>query len=387
MLTPDDQKYLNRALALAEQAVGLASPNPTVGCVIVRDGVTLGEGAHVYDRYDHAEIVALKQAAAAGHNVRGATAYVTLEPCSHHGRTGPCAEALALAHVARCVVATVDPNPRVRGEGLAKLRAAGVEVDVAETDSSPAKRARTLNDAFAKFIQTGSPFVTLKAALSVDGMLAPPPSSRGERAPHWVTGEAARADVQLLRHAADALVTGVGAILSDDPLLTDRSGLERRRPLLRVILDSQLRTPAASKIVASAANDLLIVCSQDASREREAELIARGVEIIRLPSRAGRVDPAAVLELLAKRRMLSVMIEAGAAVNGSFLRAGLVDKLVLYYGEQEFGANAVPFAEGIGSPYALQQQLSRISRAAFAHGAAEDIRITGYLRDPWIGVA
>jgi len=379
-LLPADERLLSRALDLAAHAVGLASPNPTVGCVIARDDTILGEGAHHYDQFDHAEIVALKQAASRGEAVQGATAYVTLEPCSHHGRTGPCADALAAAGIARCVIATVDPNPLVSGKGIAKLRAAGVEVLIADPTSAIAKRARRLNDGFAFSIQHGRPFVTLKAALSVDGMLAPAPTSRTSTAPHWLTGEAARADVQQLRHAADAIITGIGTILADDPSLTDRTGLARRRPLLRVVLDSNLRTPLDAKFVAFAARDVLIFCAAHASPEREAVLRERGVEVHRL---SDQLDPNAVLAALNTRNIRSVLLEAGSALNGSFLYANLVDKLVLYYSETELGINAIPFAQGIVSPYVLQQQLKSTQRATFPHGSTEDIRITGYLRDPW----
>src|SRR5665213_2151381 len=192
-LTHDDGLHLRRALTLARNAVGLTSPNPTVGCVIVRGNTVLGEGAHLYDARDHAEIVALKAASDSGHGVRGAAVYVTLEPCSHHGRTGPCADALIAAGIARCVVATVDPNSQVRGSGIARLCDAGVEVHIVATEDALAREAQRLNDAFAFSIQYGRPFVTLKAALSVDGKLAPAPSQRTAAGPHWLTGEAARA--------------------------------------------------------------------------------------------------------------------------------------------------------------------------------------------------
>src|SRR6266851_2281777 len=234
--TPDEV-FMQRALKLAAETVGLASPNPQVGCVLTKNppdsGMPkiIGEGAHLYDNRDHAEIVALKQAAARGFSTKGATAYVTLEPCSHHGRTGPCADALIAAGVSRCVVATADPNPLVSGQGIARLQAAGIDVTVGILQ----QQARDLNEAFALFIRTQTPFVTLKAALSVDGKLAPPPANRFPNQTHWLTGPAARAEVQTLRHASDAILTGIGTVLADNPLLTDRTGLPRRRPLLRVI--------------------------------------------------------------------------------------------------------------------------------------------------------
>jgi diaminohydroxyphosphoribosylaminopyrimidine deaminase / 5-amino-6-(5-phosphoribosylamino)uracil reductase len=385
-LLPQDEHHLQRALELAQQAVGLASPNPTVGCVLVRDGEVLGEGAHHYAERDHAEIAALKQASSRGHDAQQATAYVTLEPCSHHGRTGPCSDALIAAGIARCVVATVDPNPLVRGGGLTKLRAAGVEVVVADPASALTQQARYLNDAFAHWIQHRRPLVTLKAAVSVDGRLAPAPQHRTANQPHWLTGEAARADVQQLRHASDAILTGIGTVLADDPSLTDRSGLPRRRPLLRVVLDSSLRMPIDSQLVRSADNDLLLLCSATAPTDRESELHNRGVEIIRLHGNEGRLDLRAALDFLAQRNIISVFVEGGSSLNGSLLREGLADKLVLYYAESELGVEAIPFAEGIASPYVVQQQLQHTERASFPHGTAEDIRIIGYLHDPWTGI-
>jgi diaminohydroxyphosphoribosylaminopyrimidine deaminase/5-amino-6-(5-phosphoribosylamino)uracil reductase len=392
-LTPQDELHLTRALDLARRAVGLASPNPTVGCVLTLNSFTLGEGAHLYDARDHAEIAALKQAAALGHNVRGATAYVTLEPCSHHGRTGPCADALIAAGIARCVVASVDPNPLVSGQGLAKLRAANLEVVLLDPTHPLAHQARHLNDAFAHFIQHHRPFITLKAALSVDGKLAPPPSARTSTTPHWVTGIAARADTQLLRHASDAILTGIGTVLADNPSLTDRTGLPRRRPLLRIVLDSALRTPPDSALVSTAANDLLILCSHDtthAPTDRESALRSRNVEVLRIPTDASHLDLQAALAALAERNILSVLIEAGSALNGSLLRANLIDKLVLYYAERELGLDALPFATGFDSPYALQQRLSQVTRLSFPSDLApnaEDVRITGYLHDPWANVS
>ncbi len=393
---------MQRALGLAREAAAFASPNPTVGCVLVRSGAVLGEGAHRYDARDHAEIVALNDAAARRLDVRGATAYVTLEPCSHRGRTGPCADALVTAGVARCVVATVDPNPLVRGSGIAKLLACGVRVDVLAAGSCEsfdsegaevrrgerrlAHEARRLNDAFAFAIQLGRPFVTLKAAVSADGMLAPAPGVRLEGKPHWLTGEAARLDVQRLRHASDAILAGIGTVLADDPVLSDRTGRPRRRPLLRVVLDAGLRIPLASQIVKSAAADVLVLCGEDASQKREADLIAHGVDVVRLPAVEGRIDPWALLQVLQKRSVRSVLVEGGSALHGNLLSADLVDKVVLYCAASELGLDAVPFAAGTESLDRLQARLTGSERMSFAHGPEEDVRVSGYLRDPWLGV-
>lgn len=370
-----DEGYMRRALELARATVGLASPNPQVGCVLVRDGLVVGEGAHVYDEFDHAEIVALKQA---GERARGATAYVTLEPCNHHGRTGPCSEALIAAGVRRVVAAAVDPNPLVSGQGIARLRAAGVEVAVGVCEAE----AREVNDAFARWIRTDRPLVTLKAGLSADGMLAPPPAKRTQKQTHWITGAEARAEVQRIRHAADAVLTGVGTVLADDPALTDRSGLPRRRPLLRAVLDSRLRTPLDSQLVWSASGDVLVFCGAEAEVARVAEFEAAGVEVVRVAGVGGRLDLRAVLEVLGKRKILSVLLECGSELNGAFLAEGLVDKVALFYAQTELGGGAVPFARGVGSPLLLEQTMRRMTRTMF--GA--DARVSGYLRDPWGGM-
>jgi diaminohydroxyphosphoribosylaminopyrimidine deaminase/5-amino-6-(5-phosphoribosylamino)uracil reductase len=390
-----DEVFMQRALNLAAETIGLASPNPQVGCVLTQNpagGGTpkiIGEGAHLYDNRDHAEIVALKQAAHRGISTKGATAYVTLEPCSHHGRTAPCANALIAAGIARCVIATQDPNPLVSGQGIQKLRAANIEVTLGILQQP----ARDLNDAFAHFIQHRTPFVTLKAALSVDGKLAPPPAARTPNQPFWLTGPAARHHVQLLRHASDAVLTGIGTVLADDPQLTDRSGMQnparsalpRRRPLLRVILDTHLRIPLTSQLVRSAASargsesDLLVLCGSVAPPAKAAALRSLGVQIEQIPDHAGRLSLPAVLSTLAQRQILSLLLECGSNLNGSFLRQNLVDKAVLIYADTELGDQALPFAQGIPSPYLFEQSLHRITRTTFGPDAC----ITGYLHDPW----
>ncbi len=363
-----------RALALAKASVGLASPNPQVGCVIVRGDAVLGEGAHLYDQFDHAEIVALKQAG----DVRGATAYVTLEPCSHHGRTGPCADALIEAGIARCVVATVDPNPLVSGQGIAKLRAGGVQVETGLLQA----RARELNNAFALSITRQRPFVTLKAALSVDGMLAPPASARIAAEPFWLTGAAAREEVQRLRHASDVILCGIGTVLADDPLLTDRTGLPRRRPLMRVVIDTHLRTPISAKVVQTEQQDLWIFCGQGAPADRRAQLELLGVRVTAVnATNNGPVglDPVEILGHLHSAKLLSVLLEAGSALNGAFLRHDLVDRAVLFYAETELGPDALPFAEGTAGPFALEQKMLAVRKQMFG----SDVCVSGLLHDPW----
>jgi len=391
--TSQDELNLTRALTLAREAAAFASPNPTVGCVLAHNSLTLGEGAHLYDARDHAEIAALKQAATLGHTVHGATAYVTLEPCAHHGRTGPCSDALIAAGIARCVVATVDPNPLVSGQGLAKLRAANIEVTLLDPTNPLAQQARPLNDAFAQFIQHHRPFVTLKSALSVDGKLAPPPTRRTSTAPHWVTGTAARNDAQQFRRTSDAILTGIGTVLADNPSLTDRTNLPRRRPLLRIILDSALNTPLDSSLVTTAADDLLILCSNDTTQaplNRESALTTRNAQVLRIPTIHNHLNLSAALAALAERNILSVLVEAGSNLNGAFLRANLVDRVALYYAECELGIDALPFATNFASPYALQQRLTQTARTTFPSDLilnTEDVRITGYLNDPWSSIS
>ncbi|NYF81259.1 bifunctional diaminohydroxyphosphoribosylaminopyrimidine deaminase/5-amino-6-(5-phosphoribosylamino)uracil reductase RibD [Granulicella arctica] len=376
---PQDEFYMQQALALAAATTALASPNPQVGCVLVYNGEVIGEGAHLYEHRDHAEIVALKDAAARSHSIAGATAYVTLEPCSHHGRTGPCADALITAKVARVVVATHDPNPQVSGRGIAKLRAAGIDVTIGICEQP----ARDLIEAFAHFIRHRTPFVTLKAALSVDGKLAPPPAHRFPNQPFWLTGPAAREEVQQLRHDADAILTGIGTVLADDPALTDRTKLPRRRPLLRVILDTHLRMPLNSQLVRGVESDLLILCGTTASTTRIAALEAAGVEVETIPDHAGHLSLRVALATLAERNILSLLLECGSHLNGAFLAQHLVDKAILFYAETELGNSAIPFAQGIPSPFLFEQSLRRITRTSFGPLERQDACVTGYLRDPW----
>jgi len=377
-LVAQDEFFMRRALELAAATTALASPNPQVGCVIVRNDANvevIGEGAHLYDNYDHAEIVALKHTAAHGLSAFGATAYVTLEPCSHHGRTGPCADALAAAGIARCVIATTDPNPLVSGRGVQRLRDANIEITVGVLQ----QQARNLNEAFAHFIRTKTPFVTLKAALSGDGKLAPPPASRFPNQPHWITGPAARSEVQLLRHASDAILTGIGTVLADNPLLTDRTEESRRRPLLRIVLDTHLRIPTDSQLVRSANRDLLVLTSATAPEWKIECLTANGVEVEVIPDHAGRLSLPAVLAMLGERNILSVLLEAGPHLNGAFIRQNLVDKAILFHSETELGDQALPFAQGIDHASVFEQALLRPTVATFG----PDTCITGYIHEPW----
>jgi diaminohydroxyphosphoribosylaminopyrimidine deaminase / 5-amino-6-(5-phosphoribosylamino)uracil reductase len=326
------------ALALAERGRGRTSPNPAVGAVLVNDGVIVGVGFHTYADRLHAEIAALHQA---GERARGATLFVTLEPCSHEGRTGPCTEAVIAAGVTEVIAAMEDPNPVVAGRGFRRLEVAGVRVRIAHEYRATAEK---LNEAYVHFMTTGLPLVTLKSAVTLDGKIAAPEDNSG-----WITSEQARAHVQMLRHESDAILTGIGTVLGDDPLLNDRSGLERSRPLLRIVLDSQLRIPPDSRMVGSNAGDLLIVTTSAADEERRRALEDAGVRVLTLDGESGRTDLRQLIEWLGRERYLSLMIEAGSRVNWAALDADIVDKIFFYYAPKILGGmQSLPVAGGVG---------------------------------------
>jgi len=380
-----NEKHLQRALELANHAIGLASPNPYVGAVISdAKGNVIGEGTYTYAGKKHAEILALEQA---GTKARGGTLYLNLEPHAHQGRTPPCTDALIQAGIRRVVASMPDPNPKVSGRGFEQLRSAGIHVEVGQLENE----AKKLNEAFARYIRHGTPLVTLKAAMTLDGKIAPPPAEamqRTERIPAdgWITSEIARSHVQQLRHQHDALLVGVGTILADNPLLTDRSGRPRRRPLLRVILDSHLRLPLESRLVrdvaAQRANDVLVFCGH-AEPQKGSQLEALGVRVEKVQAfeSNGRPDLPALLRRLGELEITSLMIEGGARVNWAALAANVVDKVFLYYAPKILaGTGSIPFASGPG--------FQHISHAAqvkhiHLHRFGEDFAAEGYLRDPY----
>jgi diaminohydroxyphosphoribosylaminopyrimidine deaminase/5-amino-6-(5-phosphoribosylamino)uracil reductase len=378
-----DEQFLRSALNLARQGVGLASPNPNVGALIVdAQGSVVGAGVYTYDSVKHAEISAIEQA---GEKARGGTLYINLEPHSHQGRTPPCTDALIAASIRRVVASMADPNPKVSGRGFEKLRAAGIEVHVGLLEAE----ARRINEAFARYICRGVPLVMLKAAMTLDGKIAPLAGTALKHAGippgGWLTGEAARAHVHQQRHQSDAILVGVGTILADNPMLTDRSGGLRRRPLLRVILDSRLRLPLDSRLVRSVAdegsftNDVLVFCSSpDETKKRELE--ARGIQIEQIEAAAdGRPDIHVALQQLGRREITSVMIEGGAEVNGMALAAGVVDKVFLYYAPTIMAdEGAIPFASGARQ----MSELPRVKQIQL-HRFGDDFAIEGYLRDPY----
>jgi diaminohydroxyphosphoribosylaminopyrimidine deaminase/5-amino-6-(5-phosphoribosylamino)uracil reductase len=381
-----DEQYMRRALELARAGVGLVSPNPAVGAVVAdSSGREVGAGTHTYDGVKHAEILALEQAGTAA---RGGTLYLNLEPCSHQGRTGPCADAVVAAGIRRVVCSMQDPNPLVAGRGFAKLRAMDISVQVGLFEAE----ARKLNEGFAKYIRRGKPLVTLKSAMTLDGKIADAtkprakpdsatPATEGARSGyHWITGEQARAHVHQLRHQSDAILAGVGTVMADDPLLTDRSGLPRRRKLLRVILDSYLRIPLQSRVIQTAEQDVLVLCSTAEEPAKQA-LEAKGIRVQQISSTAdGRPDFAALVKSLGELEITSLLIEGGALVNGAALASGEVDKVFLYYAPKIFGEGAVPFIAGEG----LRGKTPRVQRFEL-HRFGEDFALEGYLRDPYSG--
>lgn len=375
-----DEQHMQRALRLAQAGVGLVSPNPAVGAVIVdASGVEVGAGTHTYDGVKHAEVLALEQASAVA--PRG-TLYLNLEPCSHQGRTGPCADAVITAGVSRVVCSMQDPNPKVAGQGFAKLREAGVKVEVGLCEAE----AKKLNESFAKYILHGTPLVTLKSAISLDGKIAAArepdtdsaSTTSASKQHEWITGVSARAHVQQLRHKNDAILVGLGTVMADDPLLTDRSGLSRRRKLMRVILDSHLRIPLRSRVIQTASNDVLVLYSSAEEQDRQA-LEDKGIRVQQMvPTADGRPDFTAIVRSLGELEITSLLIEGGSLVNGTALASGVVDKMFLYYAPKILGESAVPFIAGEtlhGSALCLQR--------FELHRFGDDFAVEGYLRDPY----
>ncbi|MBC7924436.1 MAG: bifunctional diaminohydroxyphosphoribosylaminopyrimidine deaminase/5-amino-6-(5-phosphoribosylamino)uracil reductase RibD [Bryobacteraceae bacterium] len=329
---------MREALSEAAKGAGQTSPNPAVGAVIVQDSVVIARGYHVYASRRHAEIVALEEAGSAA---RGATMYVTLEPCSHYGRTGPCTAALISAGIAHVVCAMQDPNPVVAGRGFQQLRDAGITVEI-EADAM--QSASKLNEAYEHFMRTGLPLVTLKAAVTLDGKISAPEDNRG-----WITSEVARQHVQTLRHASDSILTGIGTVLADDCLLNDRSGLPRSRPLMRIVADSQLRLPLDSKMVRGASGDVTVVTTSAAPDERRLALEDAGIHVVVMDSPGGRTSFPSLVRWLAEQRYLSLMIEAGSKVNWAALECGVVDKIFFYYAPKILGGMlSLPVAGGAG---------------------------------------
>jgi diaminohydroxyphosphoribosylaminopyrimidine deaminase/5-amino-6-(5-phosphoribosylamino)uracil reductase len=373
MTAPDQDTYwMHRALELARRGIAVTSPNPAVGCVILdRAGQVAGEGWHEYDLLDHAEVVALREAAQhAGDRLKRGTAYVTLEPCNHTGRTPPCTQALIASGLGRVVAATIDPNPAVAGHGMQTLQAAGLQTTIGPCE----KEARRLNEGFARWSQHKRPLVLMKVAMTLDGRIAPPAGQHQVREPYWITCEAARAAVQPLRWQADAVMVGVDTVLADNPMLTDRSGLRRRRPLQRLVLDSALRMPLDCKMVAFAQSDVVVFTVSN-NEARILELRTRGVRVEVLPAEAGRVPLGKVLDKLGEEGILTLLTETGTRLNTALLAGGLVDRAHFFVSPQIMGSDAVPAFRGMASPIHMAEvEVERYGN---------DLGLCSLLKDPW----
>ena len=323
----DDETYMRLALQMAAATAGQTGINPVVGCVVVREGRIVGMGAHLRRGEPHAEVHALDMA---GAQAEGATVYVTLEPCSHYGRTPPCCERLIAAKVARVVIASIDPNPRVAGSGVARLREAGIDVQVGLLEAEE----RALNEAYRKYITTRMPFVTLKAALSLDGRIA---TRTGDS--RWVTGPAAREAVHVLRHRHQAIMVGSATVLADDPALTTRLSVPALQPV-RIVVDSRLRVPESARVFDGEAPTIVLTTAQ-ADRRKAERLRQIGVETI-VCGDGPKVDLRMAMKWLGEREIASVLLEGGGVLNGAMLEAGLVDRLILFYAPKLIGGDGLP---------------------------------------------
>ncbi len=325
--TQQDYEFMQRALRLAEKGLYTTDPNPRVGCVLVREGKVVGEGWHQVAGGPHAEIVALQQA---GEQARGATAYVTLEPCCHHGKTPPCSDALIDAGVVRVIAAMADPNPQVAGSGLAQLSQAGIETACGLLQA----QAEALNPGFVQRMREGRPLVRCKLAMSLDGRTA---MASGES--KWITGVGAREDVHRLRARSSAIMSGIGTILKDDPSLTARlEGEEALHQPLRIILDPHLSTPEDAKFLRQPGESLIVTaCTEKAVQER---LRAAGAEVLCLPNGGDMIDLAALMRVLAEREVNEILMETGATLSGAVLHAGIIDELIVYMAPKLMGDNA-----------------------------------------------
>jgi diaminohydroxyphosphoribosylaminopyrimidine deaminase / 5-amino-6-(5-phosphoribosylamino)uracil reductase len=338
MFDARDKKFMKRALALAEKGIGLASPNPSVGCLLVQNNEIVGSGWHEFDLKDHAEVRALRQAS---NRSQGATAYVTLEPCCHYGRTPPCADQMIQAGVRRVVVARIDPNPLVSSRGVEKLRSAGIQVDV----GLMAEQAGKIIEPFACHVASGLPLVISKIGMSLDGK-----AGTGKPEGRWITSPESREFAHYLRLRVDAILTGVRTVLADDPELTYRGNVHKSRPLLRVILDPNLRTPPEARLFREAANaPVLLFCKQTAPEEQRRRLEAKGAEIIGIPLQEEDLDLNAVLAELGRRKVLGLLVEGGGRTHWSFLSRRLVDAFYFIIAPTVLGGTAsIPSVGGKG---------------------------------------
>ncbi|RDU95737.1 bifunctional diaminohydroxyphosphoribosylaminopyrimidine deaminase/5-amino-6-(5-phosphoribosylamino)uracil reductase RibD [Trinickia dinghuensis] len=367
MFSEADFIHMQRALTLAARGMYTTTPNPRVGCVLVKDGVAIGEGFTQPAGQDHAEVQAMKDARRRGHDPQGATAYVSLEPCSHFGRTPPCAHALIDARVKRVIAAMEDPNPQVSGRGLAMLRDAGIDVRCGLL----AHEARELNIGFVSRMTRKRPWVRMKVAASLDGRTALP---SGES--QWITGEAARADGHAWRARACAILTGIGTVREDDPQLTVRDFATPRQPL-RVLIDSRLDVPLTARLL-DGVPPLVFCAGIDERNAAHAEaLAARGVEVVPLANSHGKVDLPAMLKVLGERGINELHVEAGHKLNGSLIREGCVDELLVYLAPSLLGAGSAGMFDVV-APAALEARTRLVFHSIDRVG--DDLRILARLQ-------
>ncbi|MBT1075893.1 bifunctional diaminohydroxyphosphoribosylaminopyrimidine deaminase/5-amino-6-(5-phosphoribosylamino)uracil reductase RibD [Geobacter grbiciae] len=364
------EKIMGRALTLARRGMGKTSPNPAVGCVIVRDGAIVGEGWHRKAGTPHAEVHALRQA---GELARGADVYVTLEPCSHFGKTPPCAEALVEAGVGRVFVGMVDPNPKVSGRGIERLRVAGIDVVTGIREAE----CRRLNEPFVKHVTTGLPFVILKSAMTMDGKTA---TASGDS--RWITNEKSRRYVHKLRSMVDAIMVGVGTVLADDPQLTAR--IPRGKDPVRVVVDSSLRIPSGARMLHQESPVATVIATVSGDRNRIVGLESAGAEVLRCHAVMGRVDLRDLLARLGARGVQSILLEGGSELAGEALRAGLIDKCVLFYAPKFLGGAAGlglfggPSAERMDGCYRLKDvRVRRFGDDVMIEAYPEDLCLPG----------
>lgn len=364
----EDKIFMQRAFSLALQGNGRTSPNPMVGAVVVTQGKVVGEGFHLRAGFEHAEVIALREAK---DSAVGATLYVTLEPCCHFGRTPPCSDRIIQAGIQRVVCSTPDPNPLVRGKGFERLKQAGIQVEWGLME----EEARRLNEAYIKFITTGMPFVILKGAASLDGKIA---TCAGES--KWITGAEARERVHRLRDEVDAVLVGIGTVLKDDPQLTTRLPSGGKDPV-RIILDTRARLPLGSRVIhPSSEAKTLLVTSASSPRERVEELRSHGVEVWSMEEEGGKIPLRPLLKRLGGQQIMSLMIEGGSEINASALEEGIVDKVVLFLAPRLIGGSSAPsLVGGKGIPDLEESwSLKNIS----LEQVGDDIMIVGYLRPP-----
>ncbi len=366
-MNENNQKYMQQALHLAKLAIGKTSPNPVVGAVIVKDEQIVGEGYHQKAGTPHAEVHALRQA---GEKARGATIYVSLEPCSHYGCTPPCADALIEAGLKKAVIATLDPNPQVAGKGIQKLLDAGIEVELGVLEA----QARQMNEKFFQYIKTKRPLVAIKTAMTLDGKIA---SNCGDS--RWITGEDARNYVHQLRGTYDAILVGIGTVLKDDPMLNVRLANSDYHDPIRIIIDSHLEIPLYSQIVATSQQQKSIIfCAKDADQARQNRLEAAGCEVQRINSCDGRLVLEEVLDFLGEMKLCSLLVEGGGTINAALLENGLADKVYWFIAPKIIGGQDAPTpVEGRGFDFmkdALELKSLEISNFG------RDIMISGYIK-------